>query len=63
VPRSLTRFEQHGVDYRSVRDLAVDMALSAAWKSGERSPVRDRFVIALRAVAGARSQATAARAR
>ncbi len=63
VPRSLTRFQQHGVEYRSVRDLSVDMALSAAWKSGERSPVRERFVVALRAVAGARSPGTAARSR
>jgi DNA-binding transcriptional LysR family regulator len=63
VPRSLTSFQQHGVDYRSVRDLSVDMALSAAWKSGERSPVRERFVTALRAVGGSRPQVTAARSR
>jgi DNA-binding transcriptional LysR family regulator len=63
VPRSLTSFQQHGVDYRSVRDLSVDMALSAAWKSGERSPVRERFVTALRAVAGSRPQVAATRSR
>jgi DNA-binding transcriptional LysR family regulator len=55
VPRSVTRFQQHGVSYRTVRDLGVDMALSAVWKSGEKSAVRERFVTALRAVAGARS--------
>ena len=63
VPRSLTRFQQHGVVYRRVRDLSVDMALSAVWKSGEKSAVRERFVTALRAVAGTRSQTTAARSR
>lgn len=63
VPRSLTRFQQHGVVYRSVPDLKVDMALSAVWKSGEKSAVRERFVIALRAVAGTRPQAAAARSR
>ena len=63
VPRSLTRFQQHGVVYRRVRDLSVDMALSAVWKSGEKSAVRERFVTALRAVAGTRSQATAGRSR
>lgn len=54
VPSSLTRFQQHGVSYRTVRDLGVNMALSAVWKSGEKSAVRERFVTALRAVAGAR---------
>jgi DNA-binding transcriptional LysR family regulator len=63
VPRSLTRFQQHGVVYRRVRDLSVDMALSAVWKSGEKSAVRERFVTALRAVAGTRPQAVAARGR
>ena len=63
VPRSLTRFQQHGVSYRTVRDLGVDMALSAVWKSGEKSAVRERFVTALRAVAGTRPQAAAGRAR
>jgi len=54
VPRSLTRFQQPGVVYRPVRDLSIDMSLSAVWKSGDRSPVRERFVTALRAVASAR---------
>ncbi len=53
VPRSLTKFQQHGVAYRTVRDLDVDMSLSAVWKTGERSPVRERFVTSLRAVGGA----------
>jgi DNA-binding transcriptional LysR family regulator len=56
VPRSLSGGQQHGVVYRPVRDLAVDMALSAVWKRGDRSPVRERFVTALRAVAGARER-------
>ena len=54
VPRSLTRFQQQGVAYRPVRDLGVSMALSAVWKIGEKSAVRERFVTALRAVAGTR---------
>jgi DNA-binding transcriptional LysR family regulator len=63
VPRSLTRFQQHEVVYRPVRDLSVNMSLSAVWKGAEKSPVRERFVTALRAVAGARPQATGARSR
>lgn len=54
VPRSITEFQQRGVVYRPMRDLAVQMSLSAVWKRAERSPVRERFVTALRAVAGAR---------
>lgn len=54
VPRSLTRFQQQGVAYRPVRDLGVSMALSAVWKIGDKSAVRERFVTALRAVAGTR---------
>lgn len=61
VPRSLARFPQAGVVYRRVRDLGVNMELSAVWKSGEKSAVRERFVTALRAVAGTRPQAAAAR--
>ena len=57
VPRSLTRFHHPEVVYRPVRDLSVEMGMSAVWKRGERSPVRDRFVTALRAVAGARPRA------
>ena len=51
VPRSLTQFQRAGVVYRRVRDLAVNMGMSAIWKQGDRSPARDRFVTALRAVA------------
>ncbi|MDB4912449.1 MAG: LysR substrate-binding protein [Gemmatimonadetes bacterium] len=54
VPRSLTQFQQAGVIYRAVRDLSVSMSLFAVWKVGGRSPVRDRFVTTLRAVAGVR---------
>jgi DNA-binding transcriptional LysR family regulator len=52
VPRSISSFQQAGVVYRAVRDLDVEMSLSAVWKRGERSPVRERFVTAMRAVAG-----------
>ena len=59
VPRSLARLPRPGVVYRPVRDLAVDMTMSAVWKKGERSPVRERFVTALRAVARTRPRAAA----
>ena len=55
VPRSLEGFPNPGVVYRSVRALAVGMEMSAVWKRGEKSPVRERFVTALRAVARARA--------
>ncbi|MGH7710510.1 MAG: LysR substrate-binding domain-containing protein [Gemmatimonadaceae bacterium] len=51
VPRSLSNITRPGVVYRPVRDLSVETKLFAAWKKGERSPVRDRFVTALHAVA------------
>lgn len=54
VPRSIAEFQQPGVVYRPVRDLSVEMALLAVWKRGERSAVRERFVAALKSVAGAR---------
>ena len=54
VPRSLTSFQRPGVVYRSVRALSVGMEVSAAWRRGDKSPVRERFVTALRAVARAR---------
>ena len=54
VPKSLTQVERPGVLFRPVRDLAVDVPVSAAWKKAEKSPVRERFVTALRAVARAR---------
>lgn len=59
VPRSLASFQQPGVVYRRVRGLAAGVGLSAAWRRGDRSPVRERFVTALRAVARARERATA----
>jgi len=54
VPRSIAEFEQAGVVYRPVRGLAVEMSLAAVWKRAERSPVRERFVMALKAVAAGR---------
>ena len=57
VPRSFTNYQQHGAVYRAMPDLDVRMALAAAWRSDERSPVRERFVTALRAVAGAAAAA------
>ena len=56
VPRSLTSFQQPEVVYRPVRDLSVDMGMQAVWKRGDASPVRERFVTALRAVARARAR-------
>jgi DNA-binding transcriptional LysR family regulator len=56
IPRSLQQYKQQGVAYRSVPDLSVDMELSAVWKRGDRSPVRERFVTALRAVGRTRSR-------
>ena len=56
VPRSISEFQQSGVVYRSVRALDVEMSLAAVWKRSERSPVRERFVAALKAVAGARAR-------
>jgi DNA-binding transcriptional LysR family regulator len=54
VPRSIAEFQQAGVVYRSVRGLDVEMSLAAVWKRGERSPVRERFVASLKAVAARR---------
>jgi len=56
VPRSISEFQQSGVVYRSVRALDVEMSLAAVWKRSERSPVRERFVAALKSVAGARAR-------
>jgi DNA-binding transcriptional LysR family regulator len=53
IPKSLQQFKQQG--------LSVDMELSAVWKRGDRSPVRERFVIALRAVGKNTSRASVAR--
>ena len=57
IPRSLRQFKQAGVAYRSVVDLDVDVELFAVWKRGDRSPVRERFVTALRAVGRTRTRA------
>ena len=54
VPKSIAEFQQAGVVYRAVKDLDVEMSLAAVWKRAERSAVRERFVTALKAVAGAR---------
>jgi DNA-binding transcriptional LysR family regulator len=54
VPQSLSLIKRPGVVYRPVRDLLVEMQMCAAWKKGDKSPVRERFVTALRAVAGAK---------
>ncbi len=54
VPRSIAEFQQAGVVYRPVRGLDVEMSLAAVWKRAERSPVRERFVAALKAVAARR---------
>jgi DNA-binding transcriptional LysR family regulator len=54
VPRSLMTIQRREVVYRRIRDLSVEMAMAVAWKAGEKSPVRERFVTALRAVARAR---------
>jgi DNA-binding transcriptional LysR family regulator len=52
VPRSFTNFQRPAVVYQSVRGLTVHMRMSAVWKRGEKSPVRERFVTALQSVAG-----------
>ena len=57
LPRSLGELRRPGVTYLPVRDLGVEMEISAAWRQNDRSPVRERFVTALRAVARARTRA------
>ena len=52
VPQSFTNFARPGVVYLPVRGLAVNVEMSAVWKRGDKSPVRERFVTALHAVAG-----------
>jgi DNA-binding transcriptional LysR family regulator len=54
VPRSLMQLQRPGVAFRPVRDLGVELAMLAVWKRHEKSPVRERFVTVLRAVARAR---------
>jgi DNA-binding transcriptional LysR family regulator len=57
VPESLAQLRRPGVVYLPVRDLTVSVSLTVVWKQGERSPVRERFVTTLRAVARARRRA------
>lgn len=63
VPKSLAEIKRPGVVYRAVRNLAVQMSLYVAWKRGEKSPVRERFVTALRALVGAAAVGGGARKR
>ena len=57
VPRSLANAQRPGIVYRRARGLTVAVEMAAVWKKGEKSPVRERFVTALRAVAHARPSA------
>jgi DNA-binding transcriptional LysR family regulator len=63
VPSSLAQLPRPGVSYRRVRELAVNLEMTAVWRQGEKSPVRERFVTALQAVARARPRASVARQR
>ena len=54
VPRSLAEMRRPGVVYAGVPELGVELEMAAVWRKGERSPVRERFVTALGAVARAR---------
>jgi DNA-binding transcriptional LysR family regulator len=57
APQSVARLGRPGVTYRPARGLAVRMSMAAVWRRGDRSPVRERFVTALRTVARARRPA------
>lgn len=59
VPRSLSRIQRPGVVFRRVRGLDAELRLFATWRKGDRSPVRERFITALRAVASAGAGARA----
>jgi DNA-binding transcriptional LysR family regulator len=61
VPSSLAQLPRPGVAYRPVRELSVSLEMTAVWRQGEKSPVRERFVTALQAVARARPRTTVAR--
>jgi DNA-binding transcriptional LysR family regulator len=50
VPGSLASIRRRGVVYKPVKGVSLELTLHAAWKRGEKSPVRDRFVTALRAL-------------
>ncbi len=55
LPHSVAQLRRPGVEYRAARGLTVEMGMSAVWRRGARtSPVRERFVTALRTVARAR---------
>ena len=60
VPSSIARLRRPGVVFRPVRGLGVQLRIYAVWKTSARSPVRERFVTALRAVARARTKTGAA---
>ena len=61
VPSSLAQVPRPGVAYRTVRELSVSIEMTAVWRQGDKSPVRERFVTALQAVARARPRTTVAR--
>ena len=63
VPQSLSKIKRPGVVYRPVRDLSVELEMFAAWNASEKSPVRERFITALRAVARAGTKPGKKRAR
>ena len=61
VPGSLAELRRPGVVYRPLSGLAVDMGTWAVWRAADASPVRERFLDALRALARARPWAERAR--
>ncbi len=54
VPGALEELRRPGVVYRPVTGLDVEMGTWAVWRLGDDSPVRARFLDALRAVVSAR---------
>jgi DNA-binding transcriptional LysR family regulator len=56
VPGSISQLRRPGVVYRPVKGLTVDMGTWAVWRAADRSPVREQFLGALRAVARARAR-------
>ena len=59
VPGALTELRRPGVVYRPLTGLDVDMGLWAVWRLADASPVRARFLDALRGVVAAREPARA----
>jgi len=55
VPQSLGAQRGVGVAFRPVSDLRIHMELTAIWKRGDRSPVRERFLTTLKTVGKART--------